>query len=93
MTRAEGPGERVMVEFRDRNGTPVSNLAVTATFQHPFDAAQDRTVALLTDGGDYEGIATPIGQGRWTLMIEAKRGAETLFRSENKMTVTDTASN
>ncbi len=91
LTRAEGPGERVMVEFRDLSGTPVSNLTVTATFQHPFDAAQDRTTALLSDGGNYEGVAAPIAQGRWTLIIEAKRGAEQMFHSENRMTVTDTA--
>ncbi len=92
LTRAEGAGERVMVEFHDRNGAPISDLAVTARFQHPFDAAQDRNATLVSDGDNYEGVAAPISHGRWTLIIEASRGAEPLFRSENKMTVTDTAS-
>lgn len=92
LTRAEGAGERVMVEFHDRNGAPISDLAVTARFQHPFDAAQDRNATLVSDGDNYEGVAAPIGHGRWTLIIEASRGAEPLFRSENKMTVADTAS-
>ena len=74
LTRAEGPGERVMVEFRDRDGAPISDLKVTARFQHPFDAAQDRQATLASDGVDYEGVATPVAPGRWTLVIEASRG-------------------
>ncbi len=93
LTRAEGPGERVMVEFRDRRGVPISDLSVTARFQHPFDAAQDRQATLASDGVDYEGIATPVPPGRWTLVIEASRGAERLFRSENKLAVADTVPN
>ena len=92
LTRAEGAGERVMVEFHDKSGAPIADLAVTARFQHPFDAAQDRSVPLVSDGDNYEGVAAPIGRGRWTLIIEGTRGAERLFRSENKVTVTDTAS-
>ena len=46
MTRAEGPGERVMVEFRDKTGAPIADLNVTARFEHPFDAGKDRVAAL-----------------------------------------------
>ncbi len=92
MTRAEGSGERVMVEFRDRRGVPISDLTVTARFEHPFDAAKDRQTTLASDGVNYEGIATPVGPGRWTLVIEASRGAQRLFRSENKLAIADTAS-
>jgi nitrogen fixation protein FixH len=92
LTRAEGAGERVMVEFHDKNGAPISDLTVTARFEHPFDAALDRTAALVSDGANYEGVATPVGRGRWTLIIDAKRGDTEMFRSENKMTVADTAS-
>ncbi len=63
MTRAEGPGERVMVEFRDRNGAPISDLEVTARFEHPFDAAKDRQTTLASDGLNYEGVATPVAAG------------------------------
>ncbi len=92
LTRAEGAGERVMVEFHDKAGAPISNLTVTARFQHPFDASLDRDATLVSDGDNYEGVATPVGRGRWTLVIEASRGGERLFRSENKLTVADTAS-
>ena len=91
MTRAEGAGERIMVQFRDRAGLPISDLDVTARFQHPFDAAQDSQTTLASDGEDYEGIATPVAPGRWTLVIEARRGADRLFRSENKLAVADFA--
>ena len=91
LTRAEGQGERVMVEFRDRRGAPISDLQVTARFEHPFDAAKDRQVTLVSDGLNYEGVATPVAPGRWTLVIEASRGPERLFRSENKLAVADTA--
>ena len=91
LTRAEGPGERVMVEFHDRRGEPISDLQVTARFEHPFDAAKDRQVTLVSDGLNYEGVATPVAPGRWTLVIEASRGPERLFRSENKLAVADTA--
>ena len=90
MTRAEGSGERVMVEFRDRQGAPISDLAVTARFEHPFDAAKDCQTTLASDGVNYEGVASPVEPGRWTLVIEASRGAERLFRSENKLAVADT---
>ena len=93
MTRAEGEGERIMVEFRNRDGGPISGLAVTARFQHPFDAALDRVASLASDGLDYEGVATPVRSGRWLLVIEAKRGSERLFRSENKIVVAGTEAN
>jgi nitrogen fixation protein FixH len=91
LTRAEGAGERVMVEFHDRQGASISDLTVTARFQHPFDASLDRSAALVSDGANYEGVATPVGHGRWTLIIEASRGADRMFRSENRLTVADTA--
>ena len=73
-----------MVEFHDRNGAPISDLAVTARFQHPFDASQDRSVRLVSDGDNYEGVAAPVGHGRWTLIIEASRGAERCFAARTK---------
>jgi nitrogen fixation protein FixH len=90
-TRAEGQGERMMVEVRDRDGAPISDLKVTARFVHPFDAALDRPATLAPDGVDYEGLAAPIRAGRWTLVIEASRGSERMFRSENKLVVDDTS--
>ena len=93
MTRAEGEGERIMVEFRNRDGGPIPDLEVTARFKHPFDAALDREARLASDGLDYEGVATPVRPGRWLLVIEARRGPERVYRSENKIVVADTEAN
>ena len=92
-TRAEGEGERIMVEFRNRDGGSIPDLEVTARFEHPFDPALDREAILASDGLDYEGVATPVRPGRWLLVIEAKRGPEQVFRSENKIVVADTEAN
>jgi len=93
MTRAEGEGERIVVEFRNRDGGPIPDLEVTARFQHPFDAALDRVASLASDGLDYEGVATPVRPGRWRLVIEGKRGSERMFRSENPIVVAGTEAN
>jgi nitrogen fixation protein FixH len=93
MTRAECEGQRIMVEFRNRDGGPIPDLEVTARFEHPFDASLDRTATLGSDGLDYEGVATPVRPGRWLLVIEAKRGSERVFRSENKIVVAGTDPN
>jgi nitrogen fixation protein FixH/cbb3-type cytochrome oxidase subunit 3 len=92
-TRAEGEGERIMVEFRNRDGGPIPDLEVTARFEHPFDPSLDREAILASDGLDYEGVATPVRPGRWLLVIEARRGLERVFRSENKIVVADTEAN
>jgi len=93
MTRAEAEGERIMAEFRNRDGGAIPDLEVTARFEHPFNAALDRVAPLASDGLDYEGVATPVPAGRWLLVIEAKRGVERVFRSENKIVVAGTEAN
>src|SRR5277367_748533 len=92
-TRPEGEGERIMVEFRNRDGGSIPDLEVTARFEHPFDPALDRVARLASDGLDYQGVATPIRPGRWLLVIEARRGLEQVFRSDNKIVVADTEAN
>ena len=90
-TRAEGQGERVMVEFRDRDGAPYPGPLVNARFGHPFDAALDRSATLASDGarlrrGRCAGRAGPLD-----LVIEASRGSERLYRSENRIVVAGAA--
>ena len=88
--RPEGIGERIASTFRDRNGEAIEGLKVIARFEHPFDATRDAETALAADGEGYEGTASPVPPGRWTLVIEASRGSQRLFRSENQMVVADT---
>ncbi|HZZ21905.1 MAG TPA: FixH family protein [Roseiarcus sp.] len=91
--RAEGQSERLIVELRDREGGRVPGLLVTARFGHPFDAARDRSVNLASGGAGYEGVAAPIAPGLWNLVIEASRGSERLYRSENRIVVAGPAAN
>lgn len=91
--RPKGRAERIMVEFRDRGGAPVSALHVTALFRHPFDAALDQSVTLAPDGIAYDGVAAAIAPGRWNLVIEASRGSERLYRSENEIEVAGPTAN
>ena len=88
--RADGAGERIVTAFRDKDGNPIEDLKVVARFEHPFDETRDAQTTLAATGVEYEGVATPVAPGRWTLVIEASRGAERLFRSENKLAIADT---
>jgi len=90
-TRQEGGGERVVADFRDRDGAPIPGLDVRARFVHPFDKGADREAVLTSDGGAYEGVAAPLRAGRWTLVIEAKQDGQRKFTSQNKVTLAETA--
>jgi len=90
-TRQEGEGERVVADFRDRDGAPIAGLDVVARFVHPFDRGADRQAVLNSDGGAYEGVAAPLHSGRWTLFIEAKQDGRPKFTSQNKITLAETA--
>lgn len=90
-TRQEGDGERIVADFRDRDGAPVPGLEVKARFVHPFDRSADRETTLASDGQAYEGAAGPLHSGRWNLVIEARQGGQVRFTSDNKITLAETA--
>ncbi len=90
-TRQEGGGERIVADFRDRDGAPIPGLDVRARFVHPFDKGADREAILTSDGGAYEGVAAPLHAGRWTLVIEAKQDGQRKFTSQNRVTLAETA--
>jgi len=90
-TRQEGGGERVVADFKDRDGAPIAGLDVRARFVHPFDKGADREAILTSDGGAYEGVAAPLRAGRWTLVIEARQDGQRKFTSQNKITLAETA--
>lgn len=84
-TRQENGGVRLVADIRDKSGAPVSGLAVTAKFMHPFNRFLDRQVVLASDGAEYEGFSADVKPGRWTLDVEAKADGERRFYSENKI--------
>jgi len=86
-SRQENGGVRVVAAFRDAGGTIIPGLEVRARFVHPFDSNADREVTLSSNGGAYEGVAPPLHEGRWTLVIEASQLGARKFLSENKITL------
>jgi nitrogen fixation protein FixH len=86
-TRQESEGVRIVADFRDRDGAIIPGLDVRARFVHPFDRNADREASLASDGGAYEGVAPPLHEGKWTLVIEASQSGSRKFFSENKITL------
>jgi nitrogen fixation protein FixH len=78
----------VTVEARDRNGQPLTGLAMSVRLARPADKWADRIVALTERGsGFYRGEAVAVVAGAWDVEIEADRGAERMFRSKNRVTL------
>ena len=77
----------MVADFRDRNGALIAGLEVGARFVHPFDRSADRETLLASDGEAYEGVASPLHAGRWTLVIEARQDGQVKFTSHNKITL------
>jgi nitrogen fixation protein FixH len=76
----------VTVEARDRDGAPLTGLAMTVRLARPADKRADRVVALAERGsGGYRGEAMEVAAGAWDVEIEADRGAERMFRSKNRV--------
>ena len=90
-TRQENGGARVVADFRDRDDALVPGLEVHARFIHPFDRASDREVLLVSDGGEYEGVAQALKSGKWTVQLEAMQAGKRKFFSENKLVLSDNA--
>ena len=83
-TRPENGGVRVVADVRDRAGLAAPGLDVRVKFLHPIDRFADREARLDSNGAEYEGFASDLHPGRWTLDFEAKLNGERKFFSENK---------
>jgi nitrogen fixation protein FixH len=78
----------VTVEARDRNGAPLTGLALSVRLARPTDQRADRAVALTErTGGTYSGEAVDVAIGVWDLELEAGRGSQRMFRSKNRITL------
>jgi nitrogen fixation protein FixH len=78
----------VTVEARDRDGAPLTGLALTVRLARPTDKRADRIVAMTErTGGSYRGEAVGVIAGLWDVELEADRGAERMFRSKNRVTL------
>jgi len=78
----------VKVEARDRDGAPLTRLAVTLRLARPTDQRADRVVSLTEhEIGTYVGEAADVTLGVWDMELDAGRGAERMFRSRNRVTL------
>jgi nitrogen fixation protein FixH len=84
-----GDGRAVVtIEARDRDGTPLTGLALSVRLARPTDRRADRAFTLgERSAGRYSGEASDVAAGVWGLEVEADRGGERLFRSKNRITL------
>jgi nitrogen fixation protein FixH len=78
----------VSLEACDRNGAPLTGLALSVRLARPTDKRADRSVTLGEgSAGRYSGEANDVAAGIWDLDVVADRGGERLFRSRNRITL------
>jgi nitrogen fixation protein FixH len=84
-----GDGRAVVtIEARDRNGAPLTGLALAVKLARPTDQRADRAFLVgERTAGRYSGEASDVAAGIWDLEVEADRGGERLFRSKNRITL------
>lgn len=76
----------VRVTLADRAGAPVEGHAVTARLMRPADPKADRTFEAVTARpGLFTGTAEGVSHGAYDLIIEARRDAELVYRSRNRV--------
>ena len=84
-----GDGRAVVtIEARDRNGAPLTGLALAVRLARPTHQRADRAFTLgERSAGRYAGEASDVAAGIWDLEVEADRGGERLFRSRNRISL------
>jgi nitrogen fixation protein FixH len=83
----DGAERTAQAMFQDAEGHAVEGLEVMAVYASPADMKRDKTFVLHeTAPGTYVGAAA-VSSGVWDFKVEAKRGGETLFRSNNRVSV------
>jgi nitrogen fixation protein FixH len=83
----DGAERMARAGFLDADGHPLEGLQVSAVYASPADKRRDQSFAMKeTIPGTYVG-ATAVGNGVWDFEVVAKRGAETLFRSKNRVSL------
>jgi nitrogen fixation protein FixH len=83
-------GERgeLAAAFTDRDGKPLTGLAVTAHFVRPVEPLPEVTLSLpeTAAAGRYAGAAELSRRGQWEVRIAARRGAD-LFEFAQRIVV------
>ncbi len=85
-TRSGSGAAILSVELADKAARAISGLSVAAQLKRPTSQAQDRTI-ILAEGpaGTYAGRVDNVADGQWTLVLDAMRDGERVFRSRNSL--------
>jgi nitrogen fixation protein FixH len=76
----------IAVQLFDRDGVPLSRLAVTAEAGRPSTTGEDRSIALVQDGAGYR-AAEALPPGVWEIAIEARRDGTRVFGARERIHV------
>jgi nitrogen fixation protein FixH len=88
IARDAGGRAVVTVEARDRSGTPLAGLAMSARLARPTDFRADHAITLTERSrGTYFGETADVVAGIWDLELEADRGADRMFLSKNRISL------
>lgn len=80
----------VSLALKDKAGSPVTGLGVSAQLQHPATRQQDRDLSLTeTAPGSYSATVPDLHAGAWTLAVEAKRGPNAVFSARSRIILKD----
>jgi nitrogen fixation protein FixH len=83
--RRDGAAD-IAVRLADAEGAPLPDLAVKARLLHPASRQLDHDVVLASgSGGVYAASVKDVAPGKWTIAIDASRGADVLFTSQNAL--------
>lgn len=87
LARVSPQETEIRVTARDAAGAEVSGVEMSALFAAPADLSKDVRVTLSPVApGRYAGRAT-LPRGQRELVLTARRGAEEIFRSKNRIDV------
>lgn len=86
ISRAADGGAVLTLTLRDKAGAPVDALALSARLVHPVKQGGDLVAVVDPAGaGRYVGRFAGVEPGQWALVVEAMRGDERVWRSDNRV--------
>lgn len=85
--RRVAPGRTMVIVEGSQGASP--DLIVTARFEHPANGREDRRLVLPAAGEGVWRAAVDLPAGAWDMVIEMRAGGELMFRSHDRVQVSD----
>jgi nitrogen fixation protein FixH len=80
----------LVLEYKRRDGSPISGLAVTASITRPIGDREDRTITLIeTRPGHYES-SDRLHSGRWIVDVTARKSESESIRKIHDVVIAET---